>query len=29
MLLILIPALFDPAYVGGWTAAEHWDLTRI
>lgn len=25
---ILIPALFDPAYVGGWTAAEHWDLTE-
>jgi predicted transcriptional regulator of viral defense system len=25
---ILIPALFDPAYVAGWTAAEHWDLTE-
>jgi predicted transcriptional regulator of viral defense system len=24
---VLIPALFDPAYIGGWTAAEHWDLT--
>jgi predicted transcriptional regulator of viral defense system len=25
---ILVPALFDPAYVGGRTAAEHWDLTE-
>ena len=25
---VLIPALFDPAYVGGRTAAEHWDLTE-
>ncbi len=25
---ILIPVLFDPAYVGGRTAAEHWDLTE-
>jgi predicted transcriptional regulator of viral defense system len=25
---ILIPPLFDPAYVGGWSAAEHWDLTE-
>ena len=25
---ILIPDLFDPAYVGGWSAAEHWDLTE-
>lgn len=25
---VLIPALFDPAYIGGWTAAEHWDLTE-
>jgi predicted transcriptional regulator of viral defense system len=24
----LIPALFGPAYVGGRTAAEHWDLTE-
>src|ERR1700679_3488771 len=24
---ILVPALFAPAYVGGRTAAEHWDLT--
>jgi len=25
---ILVPALFAPAYIGGWTAAEHWDLTE-
>jgi predicted transcriptional regulator of viral defense system len=25
---ILVPALFDPAYVAGRTAAEHWDLTE-
>lgn len=25
---ILVPELFDPAYVGGWSAAEHWDLTE-
>ena len=25
---ILVPSLFDPAYIGGWTAAEHWDLTE-
>jgi predicted transcriptional regulator of viral defense system len=25
---ILVPALFDSAYIGGWTAAEHWDLTE-
>lgn len=25
---ILVPALFSPAYVGGRTAAEHWDLTE-
>ena len=25
---ILVPALFDPAYVGGRSAAEHWDLTE-
>lgn len=25
---VLVPALFAPAYVGGWTAAEHWDLTE-
>lgn len=25
---VLVPALFDPAYVGGRTAAEHWGLTE-
>lgn len=25
---ILVPALFGEAYIGGWTAAEHWDLTE-
>ncbi len=25
---ILIPELFEPAYVGGWSAAEHWDFTE-
>jgi len=25
---ILVPTLFSPAYVGGRTAAEHWDLTE-
>jgi predicted transcriptional regulator of viral defense system len=25
---VLIPALFTPCYVGGWTAAEHWNLTE-
>jgi predicted transcriptional regulator of viral defense system len=25
---ILVPTLFDPAYIGGRTAAEHWDLTE-
>jgi predicted transcriptional regulator of viral defense system len=25
---ILVPALFGPGYIGGWTAAEHWDLTE-
>jgi predicted transcriptional regulator of viral defense system len=24
----LVPALFEPAYIGGRTAAEHWDLTE-
>jgi predicted transcriptional regulator of viral defense system len=24
----LVPALFAPAYIGGRTAAEHWDLTE-
>lgn len=25
---VLVPALFDPAYIGGWSAAEYWDLTE-
>ena len=25
---LLVPALFDPAYIGGRTAAEYWDLTE-
>jgi len=25
---ILVPALYAPAYIGGWTAAEHWDFTE-
>ena len=25
-LWILVPVLFGPAYIGGRTAAEHWDL---
>lgn len=25
---VLVPALFAPCYIGGWTAAEHWDLTE-
>ena len=25
---VLIPATFRRAYVGGWSAAEHWDLTE-
>jgi predicted transcriptional regulator of viral defense system len=25
---VLVPALFGPCYVGGWTAAHHWDLTE-
>ncbi len=25
---ILVPSLFGAAYIGGWTAAEHWDLTE-
>ena len=24
---VLVPALFEPGYIGGWTAAEHWDFT--
>jgi len=25
---VLVPALYAPGYVGGWTAAEHWDFTE-
>lgn len=25
---VLVPALFSPAYIGGRTAAEHWDMTE-
>lgn len=25
---VLVPALFGPSYIGGWTAAHHWDLTE-
>lgn len=25
---VLVPALFGQCYVGGWTAAHHWDLTE-
>lgn len=25
---VLIPALFSPGYVGGWSAASHWNLTE-
>lgn len=25
---VLVPVLFDPAYIGGRTATEHWDLTE-
>ena len=25
---VLVPVLYDPAYIGGRTAAEHWDLTE-
>lgn len=25
---VLIPALFGECYVGGWTAAHHWDMTE-
>lgn len=25
---VLVPALFSPCYIGGWTAAEHWDFTE-
>lgn len=25
---VLAKALFDPCYIGGWSAAEHWDFTE-
>jgi predicted transcriptional regulator of viral defense system len=25
---VLVPELFGNAYIGGWSAAEHWDLTE-
>ncbi len=25
---VLVPALFGECYIGGWTAAHHWDLTE-
>src|SRR5581483_1485405 len=25
---MLVPALFGQCYIGGWTAAHHWDLTE-
>jgi predicted transcriptional regulator of viral defense system len=25
---VMVPQLFGPAYVGGWSAAEHWGLTE-
>ena len=25
---VLVPEVFSPAYVGGWSAAEHWGLTE-
>ena len=25
---LIVPTLFGPAYVGGWTAAQHWGLTE-
>ena len=25
---VLVPALYAPAYIGGWTAGEYWDLTE-
>src|SRR5258707_6291856 len=25
---VLVPALFDECYIGGWTAAHHWELTE-
>ncbi|MYJ94868.1 MAG: hypothetical protein F4053_04535 [Proteobacteria bacterium] len=25
---VIVPSLFETAYIGGWSAAEHWDLTE-
>ena len=25
---VAVPELFGPAYIGGWSAAEHWGLTE-
>lgn len=25
---VMVPALFSPCYIGGWTAAHHWELTE-
>src|SRR5215469_4375326 len=25
---VLAPSLFNPGYIGGWTAAHHWELTE-
>ncbi len=25
---VLVPTLFNPCYIGGWTAAHHWELTE-
>lgn len=25
---IIVPEMFSPAYIGGWTATEYWDLTE-
>lgn len=25
---VLVPELYEPGYVGGWSALEHWDLTE-
>jgi len=25
---ILVPELYEPCYIGGWSALEHWDLTE-
>jgi hypothetical protein len=25
---VLVPTLFGQSYIGGWTAAHHWELTE-